>query len=50
MDGNVDGRDESVQQMDEDVNRWTFPPPLSIHMSFGEKPYDFLLLRLTFSQ
>lgn len=40
VDGNVDGKDECVEQMDVYVNRWTFFPPLSTHMSFREKPSD----------
>lgn len=45
VDGNVDGKGESVEQMDVCLNRWTRSPPLSIHMSFGRKLYDFPPLR-----
>lgn len=30
VDGNADGKDESVEQMDVYMNRWPFSPPLSI--------------------
>lgn len=44
VDGNADGKAESVEQMDVCMNRWPFSPPLSIYVSFLKKPYDFLLL------
>lgn len=43
MDVNVDRKDESVEQMDVYMNRWTCSPPLSIHVSYREKRYDFVL-------
>lgn len=50
MDVNVDRKDESVEQMDVYMNRWTCSPPLSIHMSYREKRYDFVLRQRGLSQ
>lgn len=50
MDVNVDRKDESVEQMDVYMNRWTRSPPLSIHTSYREKRYDFVLRQRGFSQ
>lgn len=48
---NVDGEDgECVEQMDVNTNRWTRSPPLSVRMSFGEKPHDFVLLQRRLSR